>query len=76
MINYVNCEPFIFMTLSDKCEVYFKSSYGDRDVIYKSVRDSVICFLYRNSFYKIVSWGISKKYKTFTLYSICVVSLD
>lgn len=77
MIDYVNCEPFVQMTFNDKCEVYFESkSFGDRDLIYKSVRDSVICFLYRNSFYKIVSWGISKKYKYFTLYFIVIQSLD
>lgn len=77
MVNYVNSEPFIFMTCSDKCEVYFESKcFGDRDLIYKSVRDSVICFLYKNSFYKIVSWGISKKYKYSTLYFIVIQSLD
>lgn len=76
MIDYVNSEPFSLMGLKDKCVVYFESSYGDRDLIYKDVRDSVICFLYRNSFYKIVSWGISKKYKYFTLYSVVVKSLD
>lgn len=77
MLDYVNSEPFIFMTFFDKCEVYFESkSFGDRDLIYKNVRDSVICFLYRNSFYKIVSWGISKKYKYSTLYFIVIQSLD
>lgn len=77
MIDYVNSEPFIFMTSFDKCEVYFESkSFGDRDLIYKNVRDLVICFLYRNSFYKIVSWGISKKYKCSTLYFIVIQSLD
>lgn len=77
MIDYVNSEPFIFMTSFDKCEVYFESkSFGDRDLIYKNVRDSVICFLYRNSFYKIVSWGISKKYKYSTLYFIVIQSLN
>lgn len=77
MVNYVDSEPFIFMTSYDKCEVYFESkSFGDRDLIYKSVRDSVICFLYRNSFYKIVNWGISKKYKYSTLYFVVIQSLD
>lgn len=77
MVNYVNSEPFIFMTSYDKCEVYFESkSFGDRDLIYKNVRDFVICFLYKNSFYKIVSWGISKKYKYFTLYFVVIQSLD
>lgn len=77
MIDYVNSEPFIYMSSFDKCEIYFESkSFGDRDFVYKSVRDSVICFLYKNSFYKIVSWGISKKYKSSTLYFINVQSLD
>lgn len=77
MIDYVNSEPFIFMGPSDKCEVYFESkSFGDRDLIYKNVRDSVICFLLINPFYKIVSWGISRKYKYFTLYFIVIQSLD
>lgn len=75
--DYVSSEPFIFMGRFDKCEIFFESkSFGDRDLIYKSVRDSAICFLYRNSFYKIVSWGISKKYKYFTLYFVVVQSLD
>ncbi len=77
MIDYVNSEPFIFMSHFDKCEVYFESkSFGDRDLVYKSVRDSVVCFLYRNPFYKIVSWGISRKYKYSTLYFVVVQSLD
>lgn len=76
MVNYVNSEPFNLMGVNDKCLVFFESSFGDRDLIYKNVRDSVICFLYRNSFYKIVSWGISKKYKHFTLYFIVIQSLD
>lgn len=76
MLDYANLEPFISMGRSDRCEVYFESkSFGDRDFVYKDVRDSVLCFLYRNSFYKIVSWGISKKYKSFTLYFINI-SLD
>lgn len=71
MINYVNCEPFVFMTFNDKCEVYL-----DGDLVYSNVRDSIICYLYRYACFKIVSWGIVKKYKTYTLYSIHVVSLD
>lgn len=75
MIDYVNSEPFNLMGFSDKCLVYFESSFGDRDLIYKNVRDSVVCFLFRYR-YKIVSWNILKKYKNFCLYSIHVVSLD
>ena len=76
-MDYVNSEPFILMSRFDKCEVYFESkSFGDRDLVYKSVRDSVICFLYRYSLYKIVAWGISRKYKYSTLYFIVVQSLD
>ena len=76
MIDYVNSEPCIFMGPSDKCEIFFESSFCDRDLIYKSVRDSVVCFLYKNNFYKIVSWGVLKKYKYFTLYFIVVKSLE
>lgn len=75
MFNYVYTEPFNLMSLKDKCVVYFVSSYGDRDLIYENVRDSVICFLFRCR-YKIVSWTIVKKYKYFTLYSVVVKSLD
>lgn len=75
MIDYVNSEPFIFMGFSDKCLVYFESSFGDRDLIYKNVRDSVVCFLFRYR-YKIVSWNILKKYRNFSLYSVVVCSLD
>lgn len=75
MIDYLYSEPFNLMGLKDKCVVYFESSFGDRDLIYKNLRDSVICFLYRCR-YKIVSWTILKKYKYFTLYSVVVKSLD
>lgn len=75
MIDYVNSEPFNLMGITDKCLVYFESSFGDRDLIYKNVRDSVVCFLYKYR-YKIVSWTILKKYKYFTLYSVVVCSLD
>lgn len=75
MIDYVNSEPFIFMSINDKCLVYFESSFGDRDLIYKNVRDSVVCFLFRYR-YKIVSWNILKKYRNFSLYSVVVCSLD
>lgn len=71
MIDYVNSEPFIFMTFNDKCEVYF-----DGDLVYCNVRDSIICYLYRYGCFKIVSWNVVKKYKTYILYSIHVVSLD
>lgn len=75
MIDYVYSEPFNLMAMNDKCLVYFESSFGDRDLIYKNVRDSVICFIFRCR-YKIVSWNILKKYKYFTLYSVVVKSLD
>lgn len=78
MINYVDCEPFIFMCSFEKCEVYSEMEpFGDKELIYKDVRDSVICFLYRNSF-KIISWGISKKIKNSVsrLYYIVVQPLD
>ena len=77
MLDYVNSKPFIHMSRFDKCEIYFESkSFGDRNFVYKSVRDSVICFLYKNPFYKIVSWGISRMYKSCTLYFINVQRLD
>ena len=57
-------EPFNLMGIKDKCLVYFESSFGDRDLIYKNVRDSVVCFLFRYR-YKIVSWTFLKKYKYF-----------
>lgn len=75
MLDYVNSEPFNLMGINDKCLVYFESSFGDRDLIYKNVRDSVVCFLYKFR-YKIVFWTIFKKYKYFTLYSVVVCSLD
>lgn len=75
MIDYLYSEPFNLMSINDKCLVYFESSFGDRDLICKNVRDSVVCFLYKFR-YKIVSWTILKKYKYFTLYSVVVCSLD
>lgn len=75
MIDYLYSEPFNLMSINDKCLVYFESSFGNRDLIYKNVRDSVVCFLYRYR-YKIFSWTILKKYKYFTLYSVVVCSLD
>ena len=79
MFNYVDYEPFIFMCSFEKCEVYVEMEpFGDKELIYKEVRDSVICFLYRNSF-KIISWGISRKKiknSVSQLYYIIVQPLD
>lgn len=75
MIDYLYSEPFNLMSIKDKCLVYFESGFGDRYLIYKNVRDSVICFLFRYR-YKIVSWNISKEYKNFILYSVVICSLD
>lgn len=75
MIDYVNSEPFNLMGINDRCSVYFSDEFGDRELIYENVRDSVICFLFRCR-YKIVSWSISKKYKNFILYYVVVCSLD
>jgi hypothetical protein len=71
MLDYVNCEPFIFMSCYDRCEVYFEG-----DLVYCNVRDSIICYLYRHGFLKIVSWNVVRKYKTYVLFSIQVVCLD
>lgn len=45
MFNFVDYEPFIYMCSFEKCEVYSEMEpFGDKELIYKDVRDSVICF--------------------------------